>query len=182
MTQFTEASPDDFDGLRFIGEMTTRWVSMEIYVKTLVGMLVTPEPEMGRTLTWDASWSWLNQYLKPVIKQRTGNDLDALEEATMALSALDDLDKHRNRLIHSTMEPLANEAGDIEWPGLKPRGKDPSESPLAQTVWTTDEVTVVKAKYNNARTSLYHLTSYLLAKKYLHEWPLWHFPPIHPWD
>jgi hypothetical protein len=35
----TDTAPsEEFDGLRFIGEITTRWVSIEFYVKNVIGM------------------------------------------------------------------------------------------------------------------------------------------------
>lgn len=80
-------------------------------------MLVTPEPEMGRTLTWDAQWSWSEQYLAPLVKQKTQNDSEAVVLTRAAVNAVKELDRKRNRLIHSAMEPLSGEQGLVEWHG-----------------------------------------------------------------
>lgn len=123
---------EDFDGYRFIGDVSTRWIPIEMYVKQIIGMLVTPDPELGRVLTWDASWSWLCQYLVPLVKQKTSGDNEAVELAATAKGATDIFAKDRNRIVHSTMEPLVGEGDLIEWHSFKLVGKSATNTAVTQ--------------------------------------------------
>lgn len=193
MTESTRTSPSDFDGLHFIGETTTLWVNIEFYVKNLIGMLATLDPEMGQTLTWDQPWYWLKGHLSALVVRKATADEKARTLVHEALEALDKLDARRNSLAHPFMELLRDEKGSPQLythqtVGLKavpsPVGKKAGRDiiPIIQTVWTPKQVAGVKAIYAKAIDQLDALGRHLVDYQYLYkEWPRYYLPPLYEW-
>lgn len=87
-------------------------------------------------------------------------------------NAVKELDRKRNRLIYSAMEPLAGGQGPVEWHGFKTLGKKGYKAPLDQTIWTEVEAGAPKSDYNDAIDGLANLARYLVTNHNLSEWPL----------
>jgi hypothetical protein len=95
------AALSQYEADQMVGRIVGLWSNTELYVKVLVGQLLTPDESAAQIATYDAGWPWLKDQLANLGAYRAGTDAALQEELKATIQALNRAVERRNAVAHS---------------------------------------------------------------------------------